>query len=141
MTPQIFVSIAHYGRCLAQLVEQGSHVQRLCPGCSGPGVRFRTGALCSVLLPLSLILFPVGPSAVLLIKLHTHTHIYVYICILQITKSSFTHPTETIYYYMLCNSSVFVWHTVDHWTYTVQPTYHYNKGTLWFWRRHSNSEF
>ena len=56
------------GRCLAQLVEKVSHIQRLFPRC-GPGLEPRPGALCHVLLPLTLILSPVVPSAVLSIKL------------------------------------------------------------------------
>ena len=47
------------GHCLAQLVEQASHVQRLCPRCSRPEFASWPEALCCVSLPLSLILFPV----------------------------------------------------------------------------------
>ena len=39
------------GRCLAQLVERASHVQRLCPCCSSPGFESRPGASCCVSIP------------------------------------------------------------------------------------------
>ena len=44
---------------LPQWVARASHVQRLCPRCSGSGFDSRQGSLCCVLLLLSLILFPV----------------------------------------------------------------------------------
>ena len=46
------------GCCLAQLVVQASHVQRLCPHCSDPGFESRPSVLCCMSL-LSLILFSV----------------------------------------------------------------------------------
>ena len=56
------------GRCLAQLEERASHVQRLCPCCSGAGFESRPETPCCVTLPPSLILFPVMFPAVLSIK-------------------------------------------------------------------------
>ena len=53
------IKTSHLGRRFAQLVEQVSHVQRLCPRCSRPGFDSRPGSLCCVSLPLSLTLFPV----------------------------------------------------------------------------------
>ena len=52
------------GRCLAQLVDQAAHVQRLCPHCGGTRFESRPGALCHVSLPLFWFLFTVVPSAV-----------------------------------------------------------------------------
>ena len=43
--------ILHSGRRLAQLVERASHVQRLCPRCSGPRFESQPEALCCVSLP------------------------------------------------------------------------------------------
>ena len=57
-----------WGCCLAQLIEQASHVQRLCPCYSGPRFDSRPGSLCCVSLPLPLILFPVTSSSELSIK-------------------------------------------------------------------------
>ena len=48
-----------WGRCLAQLVEQVSHVQRLCPRCRCPRFEPQLWTFCCMSLPLSLILFPV----------------------------------------------------------------------------------
>ena len=45
------------GRCSAQLVVWASHVQRICPHCSGPGFDTRPGALFCESPPPSLILF------------------------------------------------------------------------------------
>ena len=59
--------------CLAHLVEQASHVQRLCPRCGGPGFESRPGCPWP---RVSLILFPVISSAVLLIKLIKGQHKY-----------------------------------------------------------------
>ena len=53
------IKTSHLGRRFAQLVEQVSHVQRLCPRCSRPGFDSRPGSLCCVSFPLSLTLFPV----------------------------------------------------------------------------------
>ena len=56
------------GCCLVQLAEQASHVQRICPCCSGPGFESQPGTLCCKWVPLSLILFPVISKVVLSIK-------------------------------------------------------------------------
>ena len=57
LIPEFLWSLHHFksfikGCCLAQLVEQASHVQRLCPHCRKPGFVSWRGALCCVSLPL-----------------------------------------------------------------------------------------